>query len=375
MRSGRALPILFAILAAALLYAAIRSTRDLTDFEVYRTAALRVVHAEPLYRADDGHFQFKYLPAFAVAVAPLALLSAEVSKAVWFALTCLWLAWFVRLALSLRPSPRIGAPMVGVLLAVTMGRLFLRELALGQTNVLLGLMAMAALACVPKRPAAAGVLVGAAVFVKPYALIVLPWLAMTAGAPALIAAVVTLLAGLLLPSVVYGWQGNFYLIADWIRTVTDTTAPNLMLPENVSWTSAFAKWLGQNSTASGLALITCVMTVAVPVVAWLKRARSESPAYLEVALLLLAVPLLSPQGWDYVFLLGAPATVLLIDQWSSLSGGWRAALIAAWIAIGFPFREVVGLDLTRAILASADVTIAAAMLLAAVLRLRLRALA
>ena len=44
----------------------------MVDFEVYRTAAARALDAEPLYRADDGHYQFKYLPAFALAMAPFA---------------------------------------------------------------------------------------------------------------------------------------------------------------------------------------------------------------------------------------------------------------------------------------------------------------
>jgi hypothetical protein len=372
---GRALPILLAVVVGALVYAAIRSTRDLTDFEVYRTAALRVVHAEPLYRPDDGHFQFKYLPAFAVAVAPLALVGAEVSKAIWFALTCVWLALFVRLTIALRPAPRVRASMMTLLLAMILGRLFLRELALGQTNVLLGLMILGALAALPKRRVAAGVLIGAAVFVKPYALIALPWLAVTAGAPAIGAAVLTIGAGLVLPAAIYGWQGNVDLVSGWVRTVTDTTAPNLMLPENVSWTSAFAKWLGQGGTASTLALVACTITLAALVLVWWRRRRVAAPGYLEVALLLLVVPLLSPQGWDYVFLLGAPAIVLLVDRWPRLPGAWRAVLVISWIAIGFPFREVVGLDLTRAVLATADITLAAAVVVAAGVWLRLRALA
>jgi hypothetical protein len=372
---GRAIPILVAVVAAVLLYAAIRSTRDLTDFEVYRTAATRVVHAEPLYRADDGHFQFKYLPAFAVVASPLALLGPEASKAVWFSLSCVWLALFVHGAIRLRPAPRVRAASMALLLAVILGRLFVRELALGQTNVWLGAMIIAALADVPRRPAAAGVLIGAAVFVKPYALIALPWLAVVAGVPALTAAIATIAAGLLLPTAIYGWQGNFDLIVGWMRTVADTTAPNVLLPENVSWASAVAKWIGTGSAASTMALVATAITMAIIVAAWAARRRVTAPNYLEVALLLLVVPLLSPQGWDYVFLLGAPATVLLIDRWPRLPSPWRVAVVASWVAIGFPFREVVGLDLTRAILATADLTVAASILVAAVVWLRAKSLA
>ena len=63
--------------AAAILLAFVfsaRVSRNMPDFEVYWTAAARAWHAEPLYRGDlDGHYQFKYLPAFAVLTAPVSL--------------------------------------------------------------------------------------------------------------------------------------------------------------------------------------------------------------------------------------------------------------------------------------------------------------
>ena len=40
------------------------------DFEVYWRRPRARPHAEPLYRTADGHFQFKYLPAFAVLAIP-----------------------------------------------------------------------------------------------------------------------------------------------------------------------------------------------------------------------------------------------------------------------------------------------------------------
>ena len=43
------------------------------DYEVYRRAAERALVAAPLYRPEDGHYQFKYLPAFAVVMLPLGL--------------------------------------------------------------------------------------------------------------------------------------------------------------------------------------------------------------------------------------------------------------------------------------------------------------
>src|SRR5262245_59511723 len=86
-------------------YVAIRQTRDLTDFAVYRTAGARVLTAAPLYRSEDGHFVFKYLPAFAYAIVPFAVVSAEVAKALWFTLSAGWLALFVWGSIRALPDP------------------------------------------------------------------------------------------------------------------------------------------------------------------------------------------------------------------------------------------------------------------------------
>ena len=79
--------LLLAVLAIVSLLAVFttRVSRKMPDFQVYRTAGARAIAAEPLYRDDDGHYQFKYLPAFALLAAPLALMPLPVAKAAWFA--------------------------------------------------------------------------------------------------------------------------------------------------------------------------------------------------------------------------------------------------------------------------------------------------
>ena len=58
-----------AIAALATVMFVVRVHSEMADFAVYRTAAVRALDAEPLYRASDGHYQYKYLPAFALAMA------------------------------------------------------------------------------------------------------------------------------------------------------------------------------------------------------------------------------------------------------------------------------------------------------------------
>jgi len=370
-----AAPLALAILGATI-YVAARATRDLSDFAVYHTAAVRGAAAAPLYRPDDGHFQFKYLPAFAVALAPLAPVPVEIVKAGWFGLMFAALVLFLRQSLHALPAPRTPRQQLTWLVLLVMAKFYLRELTLGQTNVLLGALAVTTLvAAAGRRPVAAGAAAGAAVFVKPYAVLLLPWLAVAAGLTALLAAAGVLAAGLTLPAAVYGWGGNLDLLAGWYRTVTDTTAPNLLLPENVSFASAWAKWAGPGPLAGLLAALTGVAGLALAMAIWARRRTVAEPAYLEVSVLLLLVPLLSPQGWDYVLLLGTPAVALLLDRWRETPFGWRAAIGVVLVLMSLPLRDLLGLAVYRHAMATGFLTAGALVLLVATARLRFRGLA
>src|SRR5258705_2639081 len=85
-----------------------RVSRKMPDFEVYWTAGARALAAEPLYRAEDGHFQFKYLPAFAVLASPLAKMPLPAAKGVWFAVSAVLMVGL--LGLSVRALPAIRRP-------------------------------------------------------------------------------------------------------------------------------------------------------------------------------------------------------------------------------------------------------------------------
>src|SRR5215510_2042748 len=56
----RALLVVLAIVSLVALFTT-RVSSKMPDFQVYWTAGARALAAEPLYRTDDGHYQFKYL--------------------------------------------------------------------------------------------------------------------------------------------------------------------------------------------------------------------------------------------------------------------------------------------------------------------------
>ncbi|MEO8480759.1 MAG: glycosyltransferase family 87 protein [Acidobacteriota bacterium] len=362
-------PTVFVLLAAALYNTRIK--REMVDFEVYRTAASRAWHAEPLYREADGHYQFKYLPAFALAMTPFALVDREAAKAIWFALSAGLLTAFVRWSVRGLPERRRAEPTLIALAVLFMVKFYAHELTLGQTNIVLGTLLMGGLlAAQVDQPALAGVLMGAAAFIKPYALLLLPWLAVSYGSAAALASVGVLVAGLALPAAFYGWNGNAQLLVQWFQTVTGSTSGNLIGADNVSLAAMWAKWLGIGTLATGLSTITSGLVLALVAVVWVRRRGLTNPDYLEFALLMLVIPLLSPQGWDYVLLLGTPAVVILLDRWNDVSRAWRVGTVVALSMMGLTLFDLMGRRLYGEYMALSLVSVAALLTAFAMVHLR-----
>jgi hypothetical protein len=369
-------PLIVALLASGI-WVAIRAKRaTLVDFEVYRTAASRGIERAPLYRPEDGHYQFKYLPVFAVLMAPIAYPSRAVASVTWYALSVALLYVFMRQSLRLLPERRVSAAWLVWIVVLCTGKFWVKELTFGQTNVLLGVILASALAAAERgRWRVAGALVGLGTFVKPYAVLLFPWLAIVGGLESALFAGAVLVAGLVLPALTYGWSENFTLLAGWYRTVTDTTAPNLLDAENISFATTWAKWLGPGALASRLALVTDLAGVALVAAVIALRRRTPHPLYLEFGLLMLMVPMLSPQGWDYVLLIAAPAFFCLFDRWFAVSLPWKAAGVLAVFLVSFTIFDLVGRTLYMQLMAFSAVTLGGLLLAVCLMHLRWRALA
>ncbi|HEY2433886.1 MAG TPA: glycosyltransferase family 87 protein [Vicinamibacterales bacterium] len=371
----RALLVVLAAVSVVALFTT-RVSRKMPDFQVYRTAAARALAAEPLYREEDGHYQFKYLPAFAVLAAPAALMPEEAAKAAWFVASALLMT--ALLGLSVRAMPRLRRPaaLLLVLTFLAMAKFYAHELVLGQVNLLLGALAALAIVCLRnRRDAAAGLLLALAVVVKPYAAIFAPWLATRRNRTAFATMTAGMVVLLLLPAVRYGWAGNLRLLADWWHTVAATTAPNLTNPDNVSLGSLFAKWLGTDSNARILAAAAAVLLLALTGVVIAGRGGLSTPETLEASMLLLLIPLISPQGWDYVLLIGTPAVMLLVNEDASLPRGLRVATIAAIVLVGLTVYDLVGRGFYTAFMQLSVVTVCVAIEIAALAVLRFRRVA
>lgn len=350
-----------------------RVSRKMPDFDVYRTAAARALAAEPLYRADDGHFQFKYLPAFAMLAAPLAWVPLQAAKAAWFAVSAVLM--LILLGLSLRAMPEVRRP-PAVLVVITflaMAKFYAHELVLGQVNLLFAVLVVLALVWMRSgRDAAAGLLLALALVVKPYAAIFAPWLATRRNRSALLAMTCGLVLLLLLPAARYGWDGNLQLLGDWWHTVSTTTAPNLSNPDNVSLGAMFTRWLGAGSPAPILATLAAAILLMLTAIVIAGRGALAVPDTLEGSLLLLLIPLLSPQGWDYVLLIGTPAVMLLVNELPSLPRGLRMATTIAIAVVALSIYDLMGRTAYSMFMRLSLITVFVLIEIAALIALRFR---
>ena len=353
-----------------------RVSNKMPDFEVYWKAGERALAREPLYRDSDGHYQFKYLPAFAVMAAPIAKVPLPAAKGAWFATSAVLMIALLALSLKALPELRRPAPLLLVVTFLAMAKFYAHELVLGQVNLLFGVVVTLAIVLMRGgREIPAGALLALAVVVKPYAAIFVPWLGTRKRRGAFVAMLGGLALLLLLPAIQYGWAGNLQLLSDWWQTVTTTTAPNLTNPDNVSLRAMFTRWLGQDSPAAQLAALAAAILLVITGIVMAARGALKASDTLEAGLLLMLIPLLSPQGWDYVFLIGTPAVMLLINYLPSLPAGLRYATMGAMAAIALSIFDLMGRAAYSAFMQMSLITVFVLVEIAALVALRVRRIA
>lgn len=362
------------VLALVLLFTS-RLQRKMRDFEVYWTAGERALAAETLYRESDGHYRFKYLPAFALLVAPLALMPLAAAKAVWFALSVG--ALFLLLYVSAREVPEPALPRSWLIAAtvVALAKFYSHELVLGQANLLFTALVVIALAALLRtRDGVAGAWSGAAVVIKPYAVLLIPYLLLVRRFRA--AAVASTMTALVIaaPVVRYGIVGTLQLYVDWWRTVPESTASTLTNPDSVSIAAMFAKWVGWGPGAQAATLVVVALLGAAFLAVLANRGAVREPEFLEVALLLTLIPLITPQGWDYVLLLSTPLVMALLGLVPRLARTERIALLLPLAIVAFSIYDVMGREAYAAFMSWSAITLCYLAIVGVAVRVRFRGL-
>jgi hypothetical protein len=257
-----------------------------------------------------------------------------------------------------------------------LGKFYGRELVLGQVNALFAVLAVCALLAMKQGyERRAGVLIAFTMAIKPYGVLFLPWLLARRKAASMTGALVTLAAISVLPLPLYGIGGTIALYRDWWATVSETTPANLLNPDNVSFAGAYTKWFGSGALAATVALITGLVALGLTAVVFVRRVGLTFPELLEASILLMLIPLLSPQGWDYVLLVATPAVVLLANYLDRLPKVLQASVAVAGLTMGFTVFDVLGRPAYARFMETAAITICASVLLTALYLMRLRKIA
>ena len=364
--------ILLALLTTALLILFVllfqaKVQHKMRDFEVYWQAGTRAIAAESLYRPEDGHYQFKYLPAFALAVSPLSTLSLPLAKTLWYALSVGLIFLILFCSWRLLPRHHQSAWILLLLTSIVMAKFYGHELVLGQSNLLMLSLVLLALGQIRSgKETWVGLFLGLAIVAKPYAVIFIPYLALRRRAGSFFTLCAALLLVLFLPSLLYGLNGNRRLLRGWTESTFGTTIPNLTSQDSVSILGMYSKWLGIGNGAFVLSLVTIVVLVAV----FYKRADRIFREYLEISLLLTLIPLFSPSGWDYTLLLSTPAIMCLINYFRDLSSGSRVVTGTALFVIGFSLYDVLGRSAYSLFMSYSPITLCYFVVVASLYRLR-----
>jgi hypothetical protein len=180
--------------------------------------------------------------------------------------------------------------------------------------------------------------------------------------------------GLLLPALLFGWAGNVQMLVAWWQTVSDAPVGPASVAATVSIGAMWTQWLGLSRVAIFLTILSMTAVLALAATVWMRRHLVFDPDYLEFALVLLLIPLLTSASAGELLVLGTPAVVCLLDRWSDVTPRWRVATGVAVIAMAASAVVEFGPGSLRPIAGTA-VTGAALAVLVASVHLRWRGLA
>lgn len=332
-----------------LLLFVLKVKNEMVDFEVNYEAANRLRWGETLYRAADEHYQFKYMPFSSFLYLPLTLLPLPLAKTCWF--FCIAAAMFLLVYLSNKiagvdPSfwPMVFLPVL------ILGKYLLRELQLGQINsIVTVILLFMTMGLTEKKEAGPlrkaiwpGISWGLATALKPYAFIFLPYFVIKKKWLSLVTGFGLLLLAFLAPSLFYGLEGNIIVHQEWYSTLSKSTPNLLQTQDNVSLVAFFSKWtdnpdLSLVLTGVVIGFLSCLLLFLIHRGKGLQRG-----AILECSTLLICIPLVSPLGWDYTFLMSILGLTIILKYFSLYPLFWRYVLVFNLCIISLSLYDLMG---------------------------------
>lgn len=326
--------------------------KDMSDFGVCYKNGQRIIRGETLYRLSDGHLQFKYAPVSALIYAPLALLPYEAAKVIWYVLELCLLSAVFWISYKLLPLRLKGPWFVLGFSFLALLKFIGREIELGQVNILIiFVLIMMLKTAVKRKDVRAGVLWGISLFLKPYALIFLPYFILKKRLRFVVTGVVVLIVGLTLPVLAFGFKGNLLVLKEWAFTLSRSTPGQVAAGDTASLYAFLWKVLPGHPDFWTMFLWLVIGSAAGVVFLWMmgegRKRDLNMPEILEAGFLMILIPFFSPLGWNYNYLYSVLAVVLILNYWPKFPRAWKYILAVDLILIGATIQEVLGRALFR----------------------------
>ena len=365
-----------------LLLFVLKVKNEMVDFEVNYEAANRLRWGETLYRAADEHYQFKYMPFSSFLYLPLTLLPLPLAKTCWF--FCIAAAMFLLVYLSnkiagIDPSfwPMVFLPVL------ILGKYLLRELQLGQINSIVTVILLLMTMDLTKKKEAGplrkaiwpGISWGLATALKPYAFIFFPYFVIKKKWLSLVTGFGFLFLAFLAPSLFYGLEGNIIVHQEWYSTLSKSTPNLLQTQDNVSLVAFFSKWtdnpdLSLVLTGVVIGFLSCLLFFLI------HRGKGlQQGAILECSTLLICIPLVSPLGWDYTFLMSILGLTIILKYFSLYPLFWRYVLVFNLCIISLSLYDLMGRKVYSVFMSWSVLTISFLILLGYLSYLRVKKIA
>ena len=321
--------------------------KDMSDFEYYIQGGQRILKGETLYRASDGHLQYKYSPASAVFFSLFALLPYEAAKFIWYFLELTLLFFSLVLSYNVLPSKHKKKGFIVILTFLVMAKFLGREIELGQVNIFIFfLLIMMVKAAVEKNDIKGGLFWGLSLLFKPYALVFFPYFVLKKRFRLIASGLGTILLGFIVPVIFYGFSGSLVVLKEWYSTLSKSTPSLIDHYDNASIHAFFLKNLPAEQRDVAIICIAGAALVIGVAFLWMmfqgNKRNLKEPEILEFSFLLILIPLFSPLAWYYNYLYSILTVVLLLNLIGKFPPVLKYVLIIDLLAIGASLREVLG---------------------------------
>jgi hypothetical protein len=195
------------------------------------------------------------------------------------------------------------------------------------------------------REALPGVFWGLATALKPYAMIFFPYFIVKGHWKSLLAGLFVIGGALLTPAIYSGFEGNLQLLRDWASTLSQSTPSLFASADNVSIIGFLTKWMGEQPLAWWMYLFVVAALAFLVLAVIIKGRKMPNTPVLEGAMLLIAIPLVSPMGWDYSLLMSVLGVSLIVVHFFDFKKLWRIFLVVNFCLISLTIYDLIGREL------------------------------